>query len=351
MSSSPERVLSIQSHVVSGFVGNKCAVFTLNTMGIEVWMANSSKHRSCFPSSPTLNHFPFQTPHQQQVDAINSVQFSNHTGYPTFKGQVMTGDQLWDIIQGLQANKLTFGYTHLLTGYIGSVDILNTITRITDLLRQQNPDLVYCCDPVMGDNARLYVSPDIPPAFRRDIVPVATMMTPNQFEAQLLSGMESITTLEDASKACEILHNRGPHTVVISSLDLVNHPNQVVMFASTKIQQEEVGGEERGEQQHHQYWLCVPRVDAYFTGTGDLFSALLCGWLHKYPHNLKEALEHTIAALQAVLVDTVAHCGEEAVSKRRDAEVCRARELRLIQNAAAIRDPTVTHKAQRLYLL
>lgn len=266
----------------------------------------------------------------------------------------MTGDQLWDIIQGLQSNKLTLGYTHLLTGYIGSVDILNTITRITDLLRQHNPDLIYCCDPVMGDDARLYVSPDIPPAFRKDIIPVATMMTPNQFEAQLLSGMDSISTLEDAGKACEVLHNRGPHTVIISSLDLVDYPHQVVVFASTKIQQEGGGGgggEHGKQQQHEQYYLCVPRVDGYFTGTGDLFSALLCGWLHKYPRNLKQALEHSIAAIQAVLVDTVAHCGVEAVTKHRDAEVSRARELRLIQNASAIRDPVITHKAQRLSLI
>jgi pyridoxine kinase len=78
------RVLSIQSHTVQGYVGNKSAVFPLQLLGFD-------------------------------VDPINSVQFSNHTGYPTFRGQVLNGSQLWDLIEGLAENDLLH-YTHLLTG-------------------------------------------------------------------------------------------------------------------------------------------------------------------------------------------------------------------------------------------
>jgi len=78
------RVLSIQSHTVQGYVGNKSAVFPLQLLGFD-------------------------------VDPINSVQFSNHTGYPTFRGQVLNGKQLWDLIEGLEENQLLH-YTHLLTG-------------------------------------------------------------------------------------------------------------------------------------------------------------------------------------------------------------------------------------------
>jgi pyridoxine kinase len=113
MSANPPvpRVLSIQSHVVHGYVGNKCAVLPLNRLGFE-------------------------------VDAINSVQFSNHTGYPTFAGQVMDGQQLVQVLDGLDANGL-LRYTHLLTGYIGSLSLLETIAEAVQRLRKINPHLVY----------------------------------------------------------------------------------------------------------------------------------------------------------------------------------------------------------------
>ena len=105
------RVLSIQSHVVHGYVGSKCAVLPLNRLGLE-------------------------------VDAINSVQFSNHTGYPQFNGQVLDGADLTELVEGLEANGL-LEYTHLLTGYIGSLSLLETIASVVRRLRQINPNLIY----------------------------------------------------------------------------------------------------------------------------------------------------------------------------------------------------------------
>jgi len=105
------RVLSIQSHTVQGYVGNKSAVFPLQLLGFD-------------------------------VDPINSVQFSNHTGYPKFRGQVLNGNQLWDLIEGLEENELLH-YTHLLTGYIGSVSFLNTVLQVVNKLRSVNPNLIY----------------------------------------------------------------------------------------------------------------------------------------------------------------------------------------------------------------
>eukprot|EP01026_Neomeris_dumetosa_P025870 TRINITY_DN21217_c1_g2_i1.p2 TRINITY_DN21217_c1_g2~~TRINITY_DN21217_c1_g2_i1.p2 ORF type:complete len:186 (-),score=20.36 TRINITY_DN21217_c1_g2_i1:44-526(-) len=115
------RVLSIQSHVVSGYVGNKCAVFPLQLLGFE-------------------------------VDYINSVQFSNHTGYPEFKGQVLKGDDLWELVEGLNNNGL-LNYTYILTGYIGSQSMLERIVQVLDLVKEHNPLVRYVCDPVMGDEA------------------------------------------------------------------------------------------------------------------------------------------------------------------------------------------------------
>ncbi|MCO5594483.1 hypothetical protein L7F22_048514 [Adiantum nelumboides] len=105
------RVLSIQSHTVQGYVGNKAAVFPLQLLGFD-------------------------------VDPINSVQFSNHTGYPVWRGQVLNGEELWSLIEGLEANDLLY-YTHLLTGYIGSLSFLECVLRVVEKLRSVNPDLIY----------------------------------------------------------------------------------------------------------------------------------------------------------------------------------------------------------------
>lgn len=97
------RVLSIQSHVVHGYVGNKCATFPLQRLGFE-------------------------------VDPVMSVQFSNHTGYPSFKGHVFGGDDLSSILSGLQSNGLVC-YSHLLTGYIGSRSLLHAVVAVAQVRR------------------------------------------------------------------------------------------------------------------------------------------------------------------------------------------------------------------------
>ncbi|KAL9689730.1 hypothetical protein QQ045_010119 [Rhodiola kirilowii] len=133
-----------------GYVGNKSAVFPLQILGYD-------------------------------VDPINSVQFSNHTGYPTFKGQVLNGQQLWDLIEGLEANDLLY-YTHLLTGsFTCMLQLHHCIYKLS-----------YCstvCDPVMGDEGKLYVPPELVSVYREMVVPVASMLTPNQFEAEQLTGL------------------------------------------------------------------------------------------------------------------------------------------------------------------
>jgi len=307
MSTTP-RVLSIQSHVVHGYVGNKCAILPLNRLGFD-------------------------------VDAINSVQFSNHTGYPTFQGSVLNGDGVEALIAGLEANGL-LTYTHILTGYIGSPSLLNTISSIVEKLRGLNPDIVYVCDPVQGDDRKLYCKPEMPELFRTSIMPIASIITPNQFEAELLSGM-TILSENDALAVCDRLHMLGPHTVVITSLALADFAESVTIIASTVRPQAHTG---------HPIALRVrvPRIHAYFTGTGDLFTALLLAWMHRCPEDLKLALEYAVAALQTVLVDTVENCGEAVWKKERTAAVSRARELRIVQNQDVFSNPKVQFKAETI---
>ncbi|KAF8030634.1 hypothetical protein BT93_E2925 [Corymbia citriodora subsp. variegata] len=291
------RVLSIQSHTVQGYVGNKSAVFPLQLLGYD-------------------------------VDPINSVQFSNHTGYPTFKGQVLNGQQLWELIEGLEANDLLY-YTHLLTGYIGSVSFLNTVLQVVNKLRSVNPKLTYVCDPVMGDEGKLYIPQELVTVYRERVVPVASMLTPNQFEAELLTGYR-IVSERDGREACNKLHDAGPSKVVITSISI--NGNLLLIGSHQK---------EKG-QVPDQFKILIPKIPAYFTGTGDLMTALLLGWSNKHPDNLDKAAELAVSSLQAVLQRTVNDYRSAKFNPQSS-----SLEIRLIQSQDDIRNPQVDFKAER----
>ena len=163
----PPRVLSVQSHVVSGYVGNKAAVFPLQLLGFE-------------------------------VDFINSVQFSNHTGYANFKGSVVNGEQLREIVQGLESNNL-IGPDYVLTGYIGSETFLKEVLYLLESARRANPKLKYICDPVLGDEGKFYVPQALVGLYIDSVIPKAYMITPNQFEAALLTGLLPLVYNNNAS--------------------------------------------------------------------------------------------------------------------------------------------------------
>ncbi|KAK8694376.1 hypothetical protein V6N13_071930 [Hibiscus sabdariffa] len=276
-----------------GYVGNKSAVFPLQLLGYD-------------------------------VDPINSVQFSNHTGYPTFKGQVLNGRQLLDLIEGLEENNLLY-YTHLLTGYIGSVSFLNSVLEVVDKLRSINPNLTY----VMGDEGKLYVPEDLALVYREKVVPVASMLTPNQFEAELLTKLR-IASETDGREACNILHAAGPSKVVITS---INIEGSLLLIGSHQ---------KHKEQAPEQFKIVIPRIPAYFTGTGDLMTALLLGWSNKYPDSLDKAAELAVSSLQALLQRTV----NDYTSAGFDSESS-SLEIRLIQSQDDIREPKLTFKAHK----
>ncbi|CAM8944768.1 unnamed protein product [Rhodiola kirilowii] len=291
------RVLSIQSHTVQGYVGNKSAVFPLQLLGYD-------------------------------VDPINSVQFSNHTGYPTFKGQVLNGQQLWDLIEGLEANNLLC-YTHLLTGYIGSVSFLDVVLEVVKKLRSVNPDLIYVCDPVMGDEGKLYVPSELVSVYREKVIPVASMVTPNQFEAEQLTGIR-IVSEEDGLGACKILHSLGPSKVVITS---ININGDLLLIGSHQSDK---------DQSPQQFKIAIPKIPAYFTGTGDMMTALLLGWSNKYPDDLGKAAELAVSSLQALLQRTV----NDYITAGFDPSTS-SLEIRLIQSQDEIRNPVIGFNADR----
>ncbi|XP_047485183.1 pyridoxal kinase-like isoform X2 [Penaeus chinensis] len=292
MAANNVRVLSIQSHVVSGYVGNKSACFPLQVLGFE-------------------------------VDTINSVQFSNHTGYKSFKGQVLDNNQLGDLIDGLKDNSIDF-YSHLLTGYIGSKSFLEKVKSVVEHLKTVNPNLIYVCDPVMGDHGKMYVPEDLLPVYRKHIVPLADIITPNQYEAELLSGRK-IKNEGDAMEVMKWFHEQGAKTVVLSSTELGSE-NELLGLASSVI---------NGTSTRLQ--IGIPRLPVNFTGTGDLFASLLLGWMHHTDSNLKKSVENTVDTMQTILRRTLDMARQEAGPNA--PLTVRHLELKLVQSLDDIRNP------------
>ncbi|GHV94705.1 pyridoxal kinase PdxY [Spirochaetia bacterium] len=179
-------VLSIQSHVVYGYAGNTAAVFPMQRLGREVW-------------------------------AINTVEFSNHTGYGAWRGKVLGAELAADLVTGLAERGVLGRCEAVLSGYLGDASVGRTIVGAVRRVRGESPKALYCCDPVMGDTGKgFYVKPDIPGIFKDELIPLADIVTPNQFELEALTGIKT-ETLAGARRAIAALHERGPRIVLVTS--------------------------------------------------------------------------------------------------------------------------------------
>jgi pyridoxine kinase len=187
----PVNILSIQSWVAYGHVGNASAVFPLQRLGAEVW-------------------------------AVNTVQFSNHTGYGAWTGQVFTGAEITALIDGIAARGALARCDGVLSGYMGDPGIGAAILDAVARVREANPRAVFCCDPVIGDtDTGVYVRPGIAELIRGQALPQADIATPNQFELEHLTGI-GCGTLESAKRAVvdlqTAMRRAGPRCVLLSSL-------------------------------------------------------------------------------------------------------------------------------------
>ncbi len=283
------KILSVQSHVAYGYVGNRAAVFPLQRLGFD-------------------------------VTAINTVQFSNHTGYSSWQGDVMTPAHIQKIIDGLRDLEILYDFSAVLSGYLGDSAlgeiILNTVAEI----RQVNSELVYCCDPVMGDVGQgLFVNKDLPDFFKQCALPKATITTPNQFEAECLTG-QKIQTLEDAQHACKQLLSLGPKLVLLTSLETQETPtDQIQMLA--------YNGQD--------YYLISTKKFIFKqqpSGSGDLIAAMfLADYLQS--QNLKQSLEHVANAAHSVFKQTY---------NKKSCELC------LIEMQDQLLDPQLLFIAKKL---
>ncbi len=222
-------ILSIQSAVAYGHVGNSSAVFPLQRLGAEVW-------------------------------AIDTVQFSNHTGYGAWTGQVFAASLIRDLVQGIADRGVLPGCDAVLSGYMGDAAIGEAILDAASRVKSANPRAVWCCDPVIGDVGRgVFVRPGIPEFFRDQALPMADIATPNQFELEWLTGAR-IGTLVEAKAAATALMARGPTTVLVTSLALQDTPADAVELLVA-----EAGGFHR---------LRTPRLSVNVNGAGDAIAAL-----------------------------------------------------------------------------
>jgi len=258
-------VLSIQSHVAYGHVGNAAAVFPLQRMGVEVM-------------------------------AVHTVQFSNHTGYGSWTGQVFDAAHIRDVLKGIEERGALAKVDALLTGYMGAPAMADVILEVKSKLPAY---ALWVCDPVMGDTDRgFFVHPDIPALFRDQVTKQAGIMTPNQFELEYLSG-HKIKTLDDAKTACRVLHGKGVKIVLVTSLiHEATKPGTIEMIASVS------GGAV------HQVTTPMLPLDPAPNGAGDATAALFTGHL-LHGHTPVEALTRTASGIFAIFEATQKSGGRE----------------------------------------
>lgn len=229
-----------------------------------------------------------------EVDAINSVQFTNHTGYSTgATGQILNETDLDVLFQGIISNKFYENYSHILTGYIASVSFMEKVCEVVAKLKQLKPNIKYVCDPVLGDDGQFYVLPELMPFYRDRLIPLADIILPNQSEVQWLTGV-SVNAENDAWNAIDIFHEKGVPTVVITSSNLHSYSESIVSLASCK---QSNGSNVRAK-------IEIPKIPADFTGTGDLTAALFTAWFDLTNSNLRETLTRTMSTMKKVLDKT-----------------------------------------------
>jgi len=223
------KVLSIQSAVAYGHVGNSAAVFPLQRIGVEVL-------------------------------PVNTVNFSNHTGYGAWRGPMLSPDDVRDVITGIEERGVLGEIDVVLSGYQGGEGIGDVILDAVARVKAANPSAIYACDPVMGNaKSGCFVAPAIPVLLRERVVPAADLITPNQFELGELTGTRPFT-IEETLESVELIRSRGPRSVLVTSVERPDREDGTLeMLAVT----------DEGA------WIVqTPRLPFKANGSGDVTAAL-----------------------------------------------------------------------------
>jgi pyridoxine kinase len=282
-------ILSIQSWVAYGHVGNASAMFPLQRLGAEVW-------------------------------AVNTVQFSNHTGYGSWTGQVFEGAAVRDVVDGIATRGVLPSCDAVLSGYMGDAGIGEAILNAVARVRAANPAALYCCDPVIGDHGRgVFVRPGIPELIRDHAVPAADILTPNQFELEQVTGLP-VATLDDARRAVarlqSMMASTGPRVVLVTSLRTDDTPPDAVDMLAADVD--------------GVHLLRTPLLPISVNGAGDAIAALFLFHLLR-TRAVQAALEAAGSAIHGLL--------------RRTAEAG-SREILIVAAQDEFVSPSVWYRAQ-----
>ncbi|RHW27157.1 pyridoxal kinase PdxY [Nocardioides immobilis] len=280
------RILSIQSSVAYGHVGNSAAVFPLQRLGHEVW-------------------------------PVITVHFSNHTGYGAWRGPMLAPADVAEVIAGIADRGVLGTADAVLSGYQGDPAMGAVILDAVAQVKALNPAAVYSCDPVIGDVGRgVFVRPGIPEFIRDQVVPRADIVTPNHFELDFLTG-STTTTPEEVLAAADALRARGPRDVLVTSVRYPGEDDTLDVLAVS----------DKGA-----WVVTTPLLPISPNGGGDLTAALYLAHLRD-TGSPATALERTTGAVFAVLEATLA---------------AGTRELQLIAAQDAIADTATRFEARRL---
>ena len=249
------KVLSIQSAVAYGHVGNSAAVFPLQRIGVEVL-------------------------------PVYTVNFSNHTGYGAWRGPMIAPDDVREVITGIEERGVLGEIDAVLSGYQGGEGIGDVIVDAVARVKAANPNAVYACDPVMGNaKSGCFVAPAIPVLLRDKVVPVADIITPNQFELGFLTGTEP-DTLESTLSSVDAARAMGPNTVLVTSVERPDREEGTIEMLAV---------DDKGA------WLvATPHLPMKANGSGDVTAALFTAH-YVETKDAKTALERTVSSVYELL--------------------------------------------------
>ncbi|QZY51953.1 pyridoxal kinase PdxY [Leucobacter tenebrionis] len=287
------RVLSIQSSVSYGHVGNSAAVFPLQRIGVEVM-------------------------------PVSTVCFSNHTGYGSWRGPMLSGDDVREIVTGIEERGGLENVDAVLSGYQGGSSIGDAILDAVERVKRHSPNAIYACDPVLGNaKSGCHVAPEVQDLIRDRVVPRADFITPNQFELGFITGT-SPDTLESTLDAVDRARELGPSTVLVTS---VERPGRPVGADGEPATIEMLAVTDDGA------WLVeTPRLPLKRNGSGDVTAALFTAHLRR-EGDAAGALSRTAASVFELLERTLA---------------AGTRELQLVESQEAYANPTHSFEAQRV---
>lgn len=250
-----KNVLSIQSAVAYGHVGNSAAVFPLQRIGHEVW-------------------------------PVYTVNYSNHTGYGAWKGPMIPAADVAAVIEGIGERGAFKLVDAVLSGYQGGDDIADVIIDAVAKVKAENPNAIYACDPVMGSaKSGCFVADTIPPLLRSKVVPVADLITPNQFELGYLTERD-VNDLDSTLAAVDAAREMGPSTVLVTSVERPDAPEDTI---------EMVAVDDKGK------WIVrTPRLPFKRNGSGDVTAALFTGH-YLESGDAADALARTASAVYDML--------------------------------------------------